>query len=89
MHRAIISKNRFDGQQQILSQFRYCFRIIANLLATVLMRYIAVGDTEKIQDLGGLELDEEDLALCSFVCPSKYDFGSLLRENLSQIEREG
>ena len=60
-----------------------------NILATILMRYIAVGDTEKIQDLGGLELDEEDLALCSFVCPSKYDFGSLLRENLSQIEREG
>ncbi len=60
-----------------------------NLLATVLMRYIAVGDTEKIQDLGGLELDEEDLALCSFVCPSKYDFGSLLRSNLNQIEVEG
>jgi len=60
-----------------------------NLLATVLMRYIAVGDTEKIQDLGGLELDEEDLALCSFVCPSKYDFGSLLRSNLNQIEIEG
>ena len=60
-----------------------------NLLATVLMRYIAVGDTEKIQDLGGLELDEEDLALCSFVCPSKYDFGSLLRRNLNQIEVEG
>ena len=60
-----------------------------NLLATVLIRYIAVGDTEKIQDLGGLELDEEDLALCSFVCPSKYDFGSLLRSNLNQIEVEG
>ncbi len=60
-----------------------------NLLATVLMRYIVVGDTEKIQDLGGLELDEEDLALCSFVCPSKYDFGSLLRSNLNQIEVEG
>ena len=60
-----------------------------NILATILMRYIAVGDTEKIQELGGLELDEEDLALCSFVCPSKYDFGSLLRKNLTQIEVEG
>ena len=60
-----------------------------NILATILMRYIAVGDTEKIQELGGLELDEEDLALCSFVCPSKYDFGTLLRKNLTQIEVEG
>ena len=60
-----------------------------NILATILMRYIAVGDSEKIQELGGLGLDEEDLALCSFVCPSKYDFGSLLRKNLTQIEVEG
>jgi len=59
------------------------------MLITVLLRYIVVGDTEKIQSLGGLELDEEDLALCSFVCPSKYDFGSLLKENLARIEVEG
>ena len=60
-----------------------------NMLITLLLRYIAIGDTEKIQSLGALELDEEDLALCSFVCPSKYDFGSLLRDNLSRIEIEG
>ena len=60
-----------------------------NILPTILLRYIAVGETEKIKSLGGLELDEEDLALCSFVCPSKYDFGSLLRNNLTQIEVEG
>tara|TARA_Y100001970_G_scaffold84128_1_gene106216 strand:+ start:11252 stop:12604 length:1353 start_codon:yes stop_codon:yes gene_type:complete len=60
-----------------------------NLLTSILLRYIAIDDTEKIQALGGLELDEEDLALCSFVCPSKYDFGSLLRHSLSRIEVEG
>ena len=59
------------------------------MLITMLLRYIAIGDTEKLQLLGALELDEEDLALCSFVCPSKYDFGSLLRENLTRIETEG
>ena len=36
-----------------------------------------------------LELDEEDLSLCSFVCPGKYDFGSLLRAGLTKIEVEG
>ena len=35
------------------------------------------------------ELDEEDLSLCSFVCPGKYDFGSLLRAGLTKIEIEG
>ena len=60
-----------------------------DILPTQLLRALAVRDTDMAQALGCLELDEEDLALCSFVCPSKYDFGSLLRINLEQIEREG
>ncbi|RZO95366.1 MAG: Na(+)-translocating NADH-quinone reductase subunit A [Gammaproteobacteria bacterium] len=60
-----------------------------NFLPTVLLRNVVLMDTEKIQALGGLELDEEDLALCSFVCPGKYDFGSLLRAGLTKIELEG
>ena len=59
------------------------------LLITPLLRGLAVGDTQELQSLGVLELDEEDLALCSFVCPSKYDFGYLLRERLTSIEAEG
>jgi len=59
------------------------------LLITPLLRGLAVGDTQELQSLGILELDEEDLALCSFVCPSKYDFGYLLRERLTTIEVEG
>jgi Na+-transporting NADH:ubiquinone oxidoreductase subunit A len=41
------------------------------------------------QKLGALELDEEDLALCTFVCPGKYEYGPILRENLTRIEIEG
>ncbi|MEJ2181600.1 MAG: NADH:ubiquinone reductase (Na(+)-transporting) subunit A, partial [Gammaproteobacteria bacterium] len=41
------------------------------------------------QALGCLELDVEDLALCSFVCPGKNDYGTVLRINLDQIERHG
>jgi len=36
-----------------------------------------------------LELDEEDLALCSFVCNGKYEYGPALRENLDEIEANG
>ena len=60
-----------------------------DILPTQLLRAILVRDTDEAQALGVLELDEEDLALCSFVCPSKYDFGPVLRANLEQIEREG
>ncbi len=60
-----------------------------DILPTQLLRALLVGDTDEAQLLGCLELDEDDLGLCSFVCPSKYDFGPVLRENLTTIEREG
>jgi len=60
-----------------------------DILPTQLLRALVVRDTETAQQLGCLELDEEDLALCSFVCPGKHDFGPILRENLDHILREG
>ena len=60
-----------------------------DILATQLLRAIIVGDTETAQKLGALELEEEDLALCSFVCAGKYEYGPLLRDNLTRIELEG
>ena len=56
---------------------------------TLLLRDLCAGDTDSAQLLGALELDEEDLALCTFVCPSKNEFGPLLRECLDKIEKEG
>jgi Na+-transporting NADH:ubiquinone oxidoreductase subunit A len=52
-----------------------------------LLRALLVRDTETARTLGCLTLDEEDLALCSYVCPAKYDYGSALRETLRAIER--
>ena len=60
-----------------------------DILPTLLLRDLIVGDTDGAQALGCLELDEEDLALCSFVCPGKYEYGSILRQVLDKIEKEG
>jgi len=60
-----------------------------DILSSPLLRALIVKDTDQAQALGCLELDEEDLALCSFVCPAKYDYGAALRSNLEQIEKEG
>lgn len=60
-----------------------------DILPSPLLRALLVKDTERAQALGCLELDEEDLALCSFVCPAKNDYGVALRINLRQIEKEG
>jgi Na+-transporting NADH:ubiquinone oxidoreductase subunit A len=60
-----------------------------DILPTVLLKALLVRDTDAAQQLGALELDEEDLALCSFVCNGKYNYGPHLRKALDEIEAYG
>lgn len=60
-----------------------------DLLPDFLIRSLVTRDLDEAEKLGILELDEEDLALCTFACSSKMDFGPILRENLTTIEKEG
>lgn len=59
-----------------------------DILPTFLLRSVMSGNTDMCVKLGALELDEEDLALCNFVDPSKNDFAIRLRDNLTRIEKE-
>lgn len=54
----------------------------------LLLRALAAGDLETARRLGALELVEEDLALCSFVCPAKLEYGELLRKALDAYRTE-
>jgi len=56
---------------------------------TFLLRSLIIGDIDQAEKLGCLELEEEDLALCTFVCPGKNDYGFYLRKMLTEIEKEG
>lgn len=60
-----------------------------DIIATPLLKSLITDDIEYAQQLGALELDEEDLALCTYVCPGKHDYGPMLRKNLTTIEVEG
>ena len=60
-----------------------------DIMPTFLLRALIVGDVERAEQLGVLELDEEDLALCTYVCPGKTNYGPILRKNLEIIEKEG
>jgi Na+-transporting NADH:ubiquinone oxidoreductase subunit A len=60
-----------------------------DILPTQLLRYLMAKNTDYAASLGALELDEEDLALCTFVDPCKNEYGPVLRENLNIIEKEG
>lgn len=42
-----------------------------DILPTHLLRSLIVGDLENAEKLGALELSEEDLSLCTYVCPGR------------------
>lgn len=76
-HRAIVPIGSFEKVMPL------------DIIPTYLLRALSIHDVEESEQLGCLELDEEDLALCTFVCPSKNDYGTILRETLTIIEKEG
>lgn len=60
-----------------------------DILITYLLRELMAGNTEQAAKLGALELDEEDLSLCTFVDPCKNEYGPALRSTLTTLEKEG
>ena len=60
-----------------------------DLLPVQLLRSLIVGDTDMAQKLGCLELDEEDVGLYTYACVGKHEYGGILRDNLTRIEKEG
>ncbi|MCS5582010.1 MAG: NADH:ubiquinone reductase (Na(+)-transporting) subunit A, partial [Pseudomonadales bacterium] len=60
-----------------------------DILPIQLLRSLIVGDTDMAQKLGCLELDEDDVGLYTYVCVGKYEYGRILRDNLTKIEKEG
>ena len=56
-----------------------------NIYINALLRSIEANDFEEMEQLGIYECDEEDVALCSFVCPSKTDVGGVIRKGLDTI----
>ena len=79
-----------NGGERVMVPLGVYEKVFAfDLPATHLLRALLSGDDEKAEDLGCLELEEEDVALLSFVCPSKIDYTKALRETLTRIEEEG
>ena len=59
------------------------------ILPVPLLRALSVGDEESAETLGCLELIEEDVALLSYACPGKTNYGPLLRRVLDSLAEGG
>lgn len=84
-----LSTDTHGGERAMVPIGNYERVMPLDILPTMLLRDLLAGDTDSAQALGCLELDEEDLALCTYVCPGKYEYGPVLREVLTRIEQEG
>ena len=96
MASSLFPKKKFDlttalhgGHRSIVPIGNYEKVMPLDMIPTYLLRAVAVTDVEEAEQLGCLELDEEDLSLCTFVCPAKIDHGLNLRKTLNLIEKEG
>jgi len=83
------STNMHGGVRSIVPVGSYEKVMPLDILPTYLLWALAADDIDEAEKLGCLELDEEDLALCTFVCPSKIEHGQNLRRVLTLIEKEG
>ena len=53
-----------------------------------LLKSIITNDIEKMENLGIYEISPEDFALCEFVCTSKINVQSIVREGLDLVYKE-
>ncbi len=85
--RFALNSSTWGGQRAIFPLGTYEKVMPLDIVATTLLKSLAAGNIEKSEALGCLELIEEDLALCSFVCPGKNVFGPMLRNILTTMEK--
>ncbi|MBM6551919.1 Na(+)-translocating NADH-quinone reductase subunit A [Marinomonas ostreistagni] len=92
----LTGKSKFDmttttnGSDRTMLPLGHFERLMPlDILPTQLLRALVVGDTETAMQLGALELEEEDLALMTYACSGKFEYGPILRDCLTTIEKEG
>ncbi|MGD9899591.1 MAG: Na(+)-translocating NADH-quinone reductase subunit A [Calditrichaceae bacterium] len=85
----VLDTKVFGGKRAFIQSGDYEKFLPMDILPVHLAKSIMAEDFVEMEGLGILECDEEDLALCSYICPSKTDFGEILRKGLDFMEREG
>ena len=75
-HRAVVPINTWENVLPM------------DILPNELYRSIMAKDIEEMENLGIIECDDEDFALCSFACPSKTDVSGVIRQGLNLLQAE-
>ncbi len=83
-----LNTNYHGGERAFVMTGEYEKVLPMDIFPVQLLKAIMVNDIDKMEQLGIYELDEEDLALCEFVCTSKTPVTKILREGLRALRKE-
>lgn len=91
----LFSRSLFNMNTSVMGGHRSIFPVRQletvmplDIMPVFLGKALEMGDLEQAEQLGMLELDEEDLALCTFVDPGKNDYSANLRIMLDRMFKE-
>lgn len=77
------------GERAIVLNHLYDKYLPLDIPVYFLLKAVLANDIDSAEKMGILEVDEEDFALCTFVCPSKVEIGRIIRNGLDAIQKEG
>ncbi|MCD4709951.1 MAG: Na(+)-translocating NADH-quinone reductase subunit A, partial [Bacteroidales bacterium] len=83
-----LDTNYHGGERAFVMTGEYEKVLPMDIYPMQLLKAILVNDIDKMEQLGIYEVDEEDLALCEFVCTSKTPVTKILRDGLTSLRKE-
>ena len=83
-----LNANMNGGERAFVLSGQYEKVLPMDLLPVFLLKSILVNDIDKMEQLGIYEVDEEDFALCEYVCTSKTEVQSIIRNGLDLMRKE-
>ena len=84
----IIDTNYHGGERAYVVTDQYEKVVPMDILPQQLVKAAIIKDIDLLEKLGIYEVVEEDLALCEYVCTSKIEVQSIIREALDTIQSE-
>ncbi len=84
----VLNANMHGGHRAIVMSGQYDRVLPMDILPEHLFKAILAEDIDKMEQLGIYEVVEEDIALCEFVCTSKMELQSILRNGIDLMIKE-
>ncbi|MCU0471922.1 MAG: Na(+)-translocating NADH-quinone reductase subunit A [Bacteroidales bacterium] len=80
--------NFHGGERAFVVTGQYEKVVPMDIYPMQLFKAILAGDIDMMENLGIYEVAEEDFALCEFICPSKIEIQSIVRNGLDLMKKE-